>query len=127
MATLKISLLGPFVSVIEDKEPVKFQTNKVQALLIFLAAEPTASHQRNDLMELLWPGLPHKSAQVNLRQTIYRLRKAVPDKDEGGDTVPLVQTAYRTVELNPAYPLEIDTRIFTDLLSRAQVHDHSHL
>ena len=58
MALLNVSLLGPFETVTIDKEPVKFQTNKVQALFIILAAEPASSHQRADLMELLWPGLP---------------------------------------------------------------------
>jgi hypothetical protein len=41
-------------------------------------------------MALLWPGLPQKSAQVNLRQTLCRLRQAIPEvmtKDREG-TVP---------------------------------------
>ena len=129
MSYLSLSLLGSFEATLDSKSLKKFRTNKTQALFIYLAAEPTASHQRDDLMALLWPGLPHKSAQVNLRQTIYRLRKAIPDWTEhaGGDAVSLLLTGYRTVGLNPAYPLEVDTNSFKDLLSEAQTHEHSHL
>ena len=122
MSHLSLSLLGSFEATLDSKPVKKFRTNKTQALLIYLAAEPTASHQRDDLMALLWPGLPHKSAQVNLRQTIYRLRKAVPEHAEhaGGEAVSLLLTEYRTVGLNPAYSLESDTKSFSDLLSQAQ-------
>jgi hypothetical protein len=67
-----LSLLGSFEATLDSKSLMKFRTNKTQALLIYLAAEDTTSHQRDDLMAMLWPGLPHISAQVNLRQTIYR-------------------------------------------------------
>ena len=118
MSNLSLFLFGNF-KAIHDGEPVEgFRTNKVQALLIYLAVEPVISHQRQELMELLWPGLPVKSARVNLRQTIYQLRKAIPE---------LMETDYKTIGLNAAYSLEADSRNFTDLLSEARTHDHSHL
>ena len=63
MSTLSLSLLGPFQARLGDQELRKFRTNKVQALFIFLAVECNAAHRREALMELLWPGLPAKSAQ----------------------------------------------------------------
>ena len=92
MSHLSLSLLGFFGATLDSKPLKKFRTNKTQALLIFLAAEPATSHQRDDLMALFWPGLPHKSAQVNLRQTIYRLCKAIPEwaKHAGGEAVSLL-------------------------------------
>ena len=82
MDKLSLSLLGS-VQVSYGGQPLPpFRTNKVQALLIFLTVEalndPAVTHRREGLMELLWPDLPLKSAQDNLRQTLYLLRRAIP-------------------------------------------------
>ena len=77
MSILSVSLLGPFEASLDDRPLHKFRTSKVQALLIYLATEASVVHRRDALMALLWPGLPQKSAQVNLRQTLYRLRQAI--------------------------------------------------
>ena len=42
-------LFGP------DGEPIRFRTRKHFGLLIFLAVEPSQSHRRQRLAELLWP------------------------------------------------------------------------
>ena len=87
MGELRISLLGSFQASFDDRPLAPFRTSKVQALLIYLAvealSEPTVTHRREALMELLWPGLPLKSAQDNLRQTLYQLRKAIPQQATG--------------------------------------------
>ena len=55
MNALTISLLGEFQAIRNGQPLQGFRTRKVQALLIYLIAEPKA-HQRESLMELLWPG-----------------------------------------------------------------------
>src|SRR5512143_4085877 len=84
MPSLSLSLLGPFQASIAGAALTKFRTAKVQALLVYLLAEaefqPGVAQRREALMELLWPGLPLKSAQDNLRQTLYQLRLAIPDQ-----------------------------------------------
>jgi DNA-binding SARP family transcriptional activator len=77
---LKISLLGPFAASLQGIAIRDFGSSKGQALLIYLAVESRQAHQREALMTLLWPDFTLQSAQQNLRQTLYTLRKALePD------------------------------------------------
>jgi predicted ATPase/DNA-binding SARP family transcriptional activator len=119
MATLFLSLLGPFEAALGDRPLGKFRSNKAQALLIYLATEAEIVHRREALMALLWPGLPFKSAQVNLRQTLYRLRQAIPEltAQDGQRTVPLLLTGRQTVHLNPAADVQLDLARFAELLT----------
>lgn len=79
MSALTLSLFGRFQAMLDDDPLPGFRTAKIQALLIYLAAEPATPHRRESLMTLLWPGMPERSARQNLRQIIYNLRNAVPD------------------------------------------------
>jgi predicted ATPase/DNA-binding SARP family transcriptional activator len=65
-------------------------------------------------MELLWPGLPLKSAQVNLRQTIYHLRRAIPEMqgEVQDDDVEFLISDRQSVRINPKYPVESDVSRF---------------
>jgi predicted ATPase/DNA-binding SARP family transcriptional activator len=127
MPALILSLLGPFQAKLGDRELDRFRTNKVQALLIYLAVEAGAAHRREALMELLWPGLPLKSAQVNLRQTLYQLRRAIPQvaasyRDDG-ESVPLVLSDRHTAQLNPAADVRLDVARFAQLISRTPTRE----
>ena len=103
MAILSISFLGEFQARLDDQPIPGFQTRKVQALLIYLAAEPD-KHQRESLMDLMWPGMPERSARHNLRQVLYYLRGAIPDlySDEGTDRdkVPFLLTNRQMIRPN---------------------------
>lgn len=78
MGALTLNVLGPVQTFIGDEEVDAFRTSKVQALLIYLALEPDA-HRREVLMELLWPGMPERSARLNLRQILFHLRSIASD------------------------------------------------
>lgn len=111
MLNLSIFLLGQFTASLGDRPLYKFRTNKVQALLIYLIMEAEQVHRRETLMNLLWPDLPQPSAQVNLRQTIYRLRQAIPEvrPKKGKKPVPFIIAERQTVQINPeaAYFLDV--------------------
>lgn len=70
MAALALMFLGSFQAAVGGEPLPSFRTNKVQALLIYLATEPTAL-RREELMAMLWPGMPDRSARHNLRQVVY--------------------------------------------------------
>ncbi|MCB8921657.1 MAG: hypothetical protein H6662_08750 [Ardenticatenaceae bacterium] len=53
MATLSLSLLGPFKAAFDDRSLTHFRSNRTQALLIYLTVERTYPHPREALMELL--------------------------------------------------------------------------
>jgi len=122
MTGLVLSLLGRFAVSLDGGPTLKFRTKRAQALLAYLAAESAVSHQREALMELLWPGLPPKSARSNLRQTLYYLRQSVVDvpESDGEDAVPFLLSDRSTVQINPAYPMQVDVIYFERLLAGSQ-------
>ncbi len=121
--TLTISLFGSFQASLNDNLISKFRSNRVQALLIYLAVENAGiPHQRDRLLDFLWPGMPQKSAQNNLRQTIYQLRQAIPDNNG----IPFIFTGRKTIQRNPDYPLECDVIRFEALLAQSpEVRDEA--
>ena len=124
MTTLSMFLLGPFQATLSPEPLTDFRTRKVQALLIYLAAEPEA-HSRDSLLNLFWPGLPEKSARSNLRQILYYLRQIVPEAGEDGrpDT-PVIIANRQEIQLNPQADVCVDTRQFVAHLDHSQVHEH---
>jgi DNA-binding SARP family transcriptional activator len=80
MPRLSLLLLGPF-AVTLDSEPVTgFETDKVRALLVYLALEGDRPHRRQELAGLLWPDWPERSARANLRNALSNLRTAIGDR-----------------------------------------------
>ena len=120
MPALSLSLLGAFAASIDDQPLTPFRTKSVQALLIYLVCEADRAHQREALMDLLWPGMPLASAQNNLRQTIYRLRQAIPEvrSNQAEGAVPFILANRQTVRINPDAIYEIDVQSFADLIDR---------
>jgi DNA-binding SARP family transcriptional activator len=121
MTALSIYLLGPFRAELEGETLTDFRTRKVQALLIYLAAE-TQAHKRDRLLELLWPGLPERSARSNLRQIIYHLRQLLPDPPGNGR--PLLIINRQEIQLNPQAEVAVDLTQFQALLDQSQAHNH---
>jgi len=74
MTTLSLNLFGSVRVLLDGRPAPALPTKKVEALLYYLASEPAAEHRRELLMNLLWPGMPDRSARHNLRQTLYHLR-----------------------------------------------------
>ena len=78
MSNLTLRVLGPFQAALGDRPLTEFRTNKVRALLIYLAIEDRPV-TREALMALLWPGLPERSARANLRAAMANEEKAEKD------------------------------------------------
>jgi DNA-binding SARP family transcriptional activator/tRNA A-37 threonylcarbamoyl transferase component Bud32 len=118
---LKLSLLGRFAAWLDGQPLTDFRTRKVQALLIYLTVEPQ-DHKRDRLLDLLWPGLPERSARANLRQIIYYLRQLIPEAPANGQ--PVVIANRQEIYLNPQAAVEVDTSQFEALLHSSQAHHH---
>ncbi|HUM72272.1 MAG TPA: SARP family transcriptional regulator, partial [Chloroflexota bacterium] len=114
ISQLSLSLLGPFQAELNGEPLTGFRTQKVQALLIILTAEPHAAHRREQLMTLLWPGMPEPSARANLRQILFHLRQVIPDFDA---TTPLLIANRHTIQLNPEAAITVDVVQFSALLT----------
>lgn len=114
-AVLEIRLLGG-VSVTLNNTPITgFISNKVLALLVYLAVT-RRSHQRDALAALLWSELPEADAKNNLRQALANLRKLVQ---------PNLIIARDRVLFDTAAPYLLDTQEFEQTLhaSRSQPAD----
>ena len=125
MSELAISLLGAFAATLNDEPLDSFRTKSVQALLVYLLCEAkrpfrqgsAQASSREQLMDLLWPGMPLKSAQANLRQTVYRLRQMLPEvKGKDGELVPFLITNRQTIQINPNANYFADVHEFVSLI-----------
>jgi len=105
MARLEIRLLGSF-EVTLDGQPVRgFESDKVRALLAYLAVESDRPHRRSKLAGLLWPDLPEQSARTNLRRALSNLRTALGDH---GAPRPVLDISMQTVQFDHAGDVWVD-------------------
>ena len=74
MPPLCISLLGPFRVILEGQPLTAFESDKVRALLAYLALESGVPHRRDALAALLWPEHAERNARHNLSQALHNLR-----------------------------------------------------
>jgi hypothetical protein len=77
-----LTLLGSF-QALDNGQPKTFATSAARGLLAYLAVEQDRPHSRELLAAMLWPDVPQRAAYVNLRQTLARLRRALPGLVDG--------------------------------------------
>ena len=120
MNNLSISLLGSFQATLNEEPLTQFRTKSVQAILIYLVCAAKRPSSREQLMDLLWPGMPLKSAQANLRQTVYRLRQTIPEvTGKNGEPVSFLVTNRQTIQINPEADYLADVHEFAALIATA--------
>jgi WD40 repeat protein/DNA-binding SARP family transcriptional activator len=74
---LQIRLLGQFDVRLNGKRVV-IPSRAGQSLLAYLALTAGSVHRRERLAGSLWPDTPEERARKNLRQELWRIRKAIP-------------------------------------------------
>ncbi|MGD8967736.1 MAG: BTAD domain-containing putative transcriptional regulator, partial [Anaerolineae bacterium] len=113
MARLSVLLLGP-LQIILDGEPVTgFVSDKVRALLAYLAVETRQPHRREKLAGLLWPDWPESSARASLRRALANLRQVIGDHQA---TPPFLHVSRQTLQFNRASDAWVDVPALTDLV-----------
>jgi DNA-binding SARP family transcriptional activator/predicted ATPase len=96
IAHLAVRLLGP-LQVTLDGEPITgLESDKVRALLAYLAVEREHPHRREKLAGLLWPELPEQSARTNLRVALSNLRHCIGDQKA---SPPFLDITRQTIQL----------------------------
>jgi len=119
MTHLSLSLLGPFQATLDGQPIVDLESDKVRALLAYLAVEAACPHRRETLAGLLWPERPERSARRNLNQALYNLRSALGDRDA---PYPCLLVTRRTIQFDPAGDYTLDTATFSALLAGCKAH-----
>ncbi|MEW6232674.1 MAG: BTAD domain-containing putative transcriptional regulator [Chloroflexota bacterium] len=116
MPHLSLSLLGPFQVTLEGQPVTGFKSNKVRALLAYLAVEADRPHRREVLAGLLWPDWPNREALSNLRYALSNLRRVIGDRQA---EPPFLLITRDALQFNPASDSCLDVTAFTDLTERA--------
>ena len=128
MAYLTLNFLGQFHAAYNDRVLSGFESNKVRALLAYLAVETDRAHPREQLATLLWPGYREESARGNLRHTLYKLRHLLTNVSRGnGAATEWFASSRASISFTPLAPYQLDVREFTTLLQQCASHPHSQL
>ena len=109
MARLSISLLGPFQASLDGRLLTGFDSNKVRALLAYLAVEAERPHSRDVLAGLLWPELPNQTALSNLRYALSNLRDVIGDRQANPSFLLIKRD---TLQFNTASGHDLDAAAF---------------
>ncbi len=121
MTHLAISVLGPLRVILDGAPVTAFESDKVRALLAYLAVEADHPHRRETLAGLFWPERPERSARHNLSQALSNLRSAIGDRDAPR---PFLLVTRQTVRFNRDSDHSLDVAAFVALLSACKAHDH---
>ncbi|MEM7030421.1 MAG: BTAD domain-containing putative transcriptional regulator [Chloroflexota bacterium] len=132
MAELKLTFLGSFSVSVDEKPLTNFATDKVRALLAYVALEAGQAHNRSALAGLLWPDIAEKNARDNIRLTLHRLRQAL-DKASPNLSDHLLTITRQTVQFNevnvadPNFTTNVDVTTFQTLIAASEAHNHHRL
>jgi len=111
---IQLRLLGPFRVERAGQPVTTFKSNKVRALLAYLAVERQHAHHRDVLADLLWPA--SSNALASLRDALSNLRRVLDDRDAD---LPIIRVVSATLQLNPlAFDeglIQLDVAAITDL------------
>ena len=121
MARLSLSFLGAFQATRDGQPLVGFESNKVRALLTYLAIEADRPHSREELACLLWPDQPDLAARSNLRQALANLRRTIGDE---AAQPPFLLIDREFIRFNSEADYWLDTTEFTELLTASESHSH---
>ena len=120
MARLTLTFLGSFQAALDGAPIARFQTNKVRALLAYLAIEAERPHSRASLCGLLWPDQSDEAALQNLSQTLLRLREALRDTRGAAS---FLHSSRQSLQWNAASDHQLDAADFTRLTSSVDSAD----
>ena len=105
MTRLALSFLGGFQAALGGRPLTEFKSNKVRALLAYLAVEADRPHRREALAGLLWPEWTDRDALSNLRYSLASLRKTLGDRSA---TTPFLLITHDSVQFNQASDTWLD-------------------
>ncbi|MDQ2690526.1 MAG: hypothetical protein M3Y68_00680, partial [Chloroflexota bacterium] len=115
---LQIRLLGQFDTRIDGKR-VAIPTRAAQSLLAYLVLTAGTPHRREKLAGIFWPETSDENARKNLRQELWRIRKAI--SAQGSSEKDYFLADELTLTFNPAGDYWLDVaqieRSGTDLQS----------
>jgi predicted ATPase/DNA-binding SARP family transcriptional activator len=120
---LIFSLLGCLQIEHRQLGAITLANRKATGLLAYLLIESDHEHSREFLLGLLWPDLPTRDAQNNLRVTWSHLQKALGKS--ASDAQPYLIGNRLALRFNPLSDHELDVARFGALIEACRVHPHA--
>ena len=117
MSHLVISLLGTFQITRGSTSITACESNKVRALLAYLAVESDRPHRRDALAALLWPESAQSTALNSLRNALANLRRAIGDAEA---KPPYLLITRETIQFNRASNCRLDVDALIQLTNGLQ-------
>jgi predicted ATPase len=124
VTTLSITLFGSFQATLEGRPITRFESNKVRALLAYLAVEADRPHSRDELIGLLWPDQTEATARANLRQALANLRLALGERDAAAAYIRITPDG---IQFQSADHPPLDVYAFSRLWAECKAHPHRRL
>jgi DNA-binding SARP family transcriptional activator len=109
---IRVRLLGGFEVWSGDQQVGGFESQKVRALLAYLACHRRRSFSRDHLAGLLWPEREADSARHALRQSVYNLRSKLPDGEK------VLVTSHSEIGINPKADFWVDVEEFEEAVRK---------
>jgi DNA-binding SARP family transcriptional activator len=118
VAHLALALLGPFQATLDGQPAEGLNSNRLRALLAYLAVESGREHPREVLASLLWPERSDREALSALRYALSNLHHALGDRRARSPFLVVTRTS---VQFNPASDHWLDVAEFEGLRGRSDV------
>ncbi len=116
MARWSLRMLGPLLLEGDGAPLAGFRSDKVRALLAYLAMHVDRPWSRATLADLLWPDQSESTARGNLRNALSNLRHVIGDRHAW---TPFLRVTQAAVEANGAAERWVDVDAFLSLRSGA--------
>jgi DNA-binding SARP family transcriptional activator len=113
-----VRLLGGFEVWCDGKPVGGFESQKVRALLAYLACHHDRNLSRDHVAGLLWPESSPESARHVLRQSLYNLKSALPK----GIRSPVLGS-YSGLRIDPQADLWIDVARFEEAVGQGRTRE----
>lgn len=114
---IRVRLFGGFEVWCGDHPVAAFESQKVKALFAYLLCNRGRAFSRDGLAALLWPDRDPDGARHALRQALYNLKSALPEK------VSPVLSSPLGLQLNPAAAIWNDVGDFEEAVRRGRGKD----
>ncbi|HAE58939.1 MAG TPA: SARP family transcriptional regulator, partial [Anaerolineae bacterium] len=116
-----LHFFGGFNAAYSGKPLTGFATDKVRALLVYLALENDRPHRRESLASLFWPEQPEERARQSLRQALSNLRQALAEQIPA----PFLNVTNTDVQMSAQAEVWTDVQAFRALLCESREHAHT--
>jgi DNA-binding SARP family transcriptional activator len=116
-----VALLGPFQATLDGQPAEGLNSDRLRALLAYLAVESGRKHPREQVASLLWPERTDQEALSALRNALSKLRGALGDRRSPEDCrarSPFLLITRTSVQFNQVSDHWLDTTELERLASQ---------